>query len=888
MRVRTRRRVTLRAALLLGVLTVATIAATLVTAAVAADVSVRATLDRAQLAVGDTADLSVVVEGAQDVPAPALGDLNGLTVRYVGPSSQLSIVNGRASSSITHHFSITATKAGTFTIGPIEVEHEGKRYSAGTVTVRAVPGQPGRAAAPGGEPGSDQLRLVLTSPRIRAYLHERVPVTLTLTVGAVQVADVHYPTIPGDGFAIEPLRDPIQRREQTAQGMVQVVEFPTMLTPLRAGTLTIGPAALELSVPVRRGRDPFLDRFLGGDPFAGRRPITLQSEALQLEVLPLPEAGKPADFTGAVGRFALHVDAAPRQLTAGDPVTVTTTIHGDGNLEGIQPPAIAESDALKVYPVQTGGDATRTPAPNAAAGRARVVFEQVVIPQHAGTVTLPLPRFSYFDPADGAYHTATAPPIVLTVSASTQPAAQPPVGAPAAVKRAPTEQLGRDIVFIKDSPGDLVPVGARRHRSALFWSVQVLPLAVWALFVVYDRRRRRLSADPRLARFSAAGRSARRAIADAEATLRAGDRPAFYDRLTSTMRDYLSAKLDLPPGAVTADSVAARVRARGVSAEVADGLRDLFATCEQARFAPGGNADGDMRQMLERAESLVRALERERRAPIAAAAIVAIVALTGAALGAAALASGTLDITSDVTRRKSGPRAGGAQRHAEYDLLPCQRPVCGRALPRGGRRVRAHPGRWPRERAALFQPRQRPLQGGRRRPRRSRVRARTPAHPGRPGSAGQSPLRPQRDRGRRRVTGRPALVSARAARQLGYAAADREPSLRRYHAALDRPVPRTRARAHRHAGRTRPRPAVRGRRRIGGVPPGDRRPPELRRGHRGGRRDVRFEPSPTGTAHFDAKPGNVLRVLAIREQWAQVVRPDGKRGWIAAGSVAPL
>jgi tetratricopeptide (TPR) repeat protein len=51
---------------------------------------------------------------------------------------------------------------------------------------------------------------------------------------------------------------------------------------------------------------------------------------------------------------------------------------------------------------------------------------------------------------------------------------------------------------------------------------------------------------------------------------------------------------------------------------------------------------------------------------------------------------------------------------------------------------------------------------------------------------------------------------------------------------------------------------------------------------------VRFEPSATGTAHFDAKPGDVLRLLAEREGWAQVARGDGRRGWVERDALAGL
>src|SRR5262249_40120157 len=101
--------------------------------------------------------------------------------------------------------------------------------------------------------------------------------------------------------------------------------------------------------------------FFGGDPFGARRPITVQSEPLHLEVLPLPDAGKPADFSGAVGTFDLHVSASPRELKAGDPVTITTTVEGDGNLAAITPPLLPA--ARSTAPSARPRPPPRTPGP---------------------------------------------------------------------------------------------------------------------------------------------------------------------------------------------------------------------------------------------------------------------------------------------------------------------------------------------------------------------------------------------------------------------------------------------------------------------------------------------------------------------------------------------
>jgi uncharacterized protein YgiM (DUF1202 family) len=51
---------------------------------------------------------------------------------------------------------------------------------------------------------------------------------------------------------------------------------------------------------------------------------------------------------------------------------------------------------------------------------------------------------------------------------------------------------------------------------------------------------------------------------------------------------------------------------------------------------------------------------------------------------------------------------------------------------------------------------------------------------------------------------------------------------------------------------------------------------------------VRFEPSSGGTVYFQAKPGTMLRLLGMREGWAQVERDDGHRGWIERAAIDPV
>src|SRR5262249_14350429 len=136
------------------------------------------------------------------------------------------------------------------------------------------------------------------------------------------------------------------------------------------------------------------------------------------------------------------------------------------------------------------------------------------------------------------------------------------------------------------------------------------------------------------------------------------------DRVAHAVSEYLAAKLDLPPGAVTADAASARLREVGLVSGVADELREFLAACEVARFAPSAARDGGMRRTLRRAERISRAHERPRRLGRIATAAVALLML-GAGAGLAA------ETPQAIFFRANGLYAEGryAEAAGEYERL---------------------------------------------------------------------------------------------------------------------------------------------------------------------------------------------------------------------------
>ena len=51
---------------------------------------------------------------------------------------------------------------------------------------------------------------------------------------------------------------------------------------------------------------------------------------------------------------------------------------------------------------------------------------------------------------------------------------------------------------------------------------------------------------------------------------------------------------------------------------------------------------------------------------------------------------------------------------------------------------------------------------------------------------------------------------------------------------------------------------------------------------------MRFEPAVSGTVHFSVTQGTRVQVLDVREDWWQVARCDGRRGWIEKDALEEL
>lgn len=814
----------------------------------AAQIAASASVDRERLAPGESLRLTIRIEGAQNVPAPDLGEVSAFQVRYEGPATQISIVDGRVTANVSHNYRLIAREEGKVTLGPFRLALGGRVYETEAIQV-TVAGAP----SGGGEAHRTAHRtmpwLSVVPAKTVGWMGERIPLSIKLHVGNARIDDLQFPVIGGEGFTLDRLPQPTQETEIVEGRSQQVLRFTTALMPLRSGELTVGPARMGMSVLRSRGRGGF-DAFFP-DMFAVREPFEARGEPVHILVRPLPEEGKPIDFSGAVGQFDLAVEAAPLDVAAGDPITVRMRISGNGDLSTLDPPRLRLDDRFRVY------DPTAVKDDSAPGAR---VFEQVVIPREAAISELPAVRFSYFDPAAGAYRTTSRGPFPIVVRAP-EVTQRPQVLVSREDSIEPVEKLGRDIVYIKDTPGRLHPVGVAFYRSWWFALLQALPPLGFFFLLFSARRRERLASDPRLARFLQAGARARREL---ERLAKNGENGRFYDDLTSTIHAYLGARLNLPPGAVERDRVLSKLCSNGSGELTRREVGEFFDLVERVRYNPSSDARAERETALALAHAIVRKLERERRSAIRFLTGFVLAALLSAPNASPSQANGG----AGVDPHTAFYAANAAYKAGRYDeAISGYESVRGAGLESAALHFNLANARFKKgelgkavlgyERAARLRPRDPDIRANL-----SYARELVGDEPG--ASAGWSQL--ALPLAQRMTTGELAVLAS-FLWWCFWAVVALRLIARELHVALTRAALLGGAALlftfANFLGRL--EMAEWTERAVVTAP---------------GEAVVRFEPSARGTEHFTAPEGTTLEVTHVRDGWYQVRRGDGRRGWI--------
>src|SRR5699024_4599163 len=117
-----------------------------------------------------------------------------------------------------------------------------------------------------------------------------------------------------------------------------------VLYPQKDGEIAIEPLTINYTTEIPTKRRDFFGRQI-------YKPVDrkMSSGSRTIKVKPLPEAGKPADFSGAVGQFDYAISTSKEEIEAEESLDVNVKISGTGNLKLFQIPQLTAPQSFEVY-----------------------------------------------------------------------------------------------------------------------------------------------------------------------------------------------------------------------------------------------------------------------------------------------------------------------------------------------------------------------------------------------------------------------------------------------------------------------------------------------------------------------------------------------------------
>jgi hypothetical protein len=524
-----------------------------------------------------------------------------------GPIQQVSQswVNGKSSFNKTYSYILLPTREGKISIKQASIEIEGEIYKTTPVevTVTAAVQQP-RDPNDNSVTKEDAIHLEAEVSKSNPYINEPITVIYKLYVSYdVNVNqwrpldNPKYNNFWSQNIDIKNLV--VEDCTYKGERFRCVVLRKTVLYPQKEGKLEIEGLTLDidLQLPTRR-RDFF------GRPLMTNDSKRVATGSKFIQVKPLPENGKPEDFSGAVGSFDFQVTPSRNYLKHGESVELKMTVSGSGNLKLIDLPKPIVPSAFEMYdPVKKEEVNTSLKGMSG-----KIISNYTLIPQFKGNFVIKPISFSYFDLKSGSYKTLSSPPIEIEVldgpSASNSASAEGNSG----VQKQKVETNSQfKFIHLKTNLSDINRkpfLGSTSFYLALF-----IPLIFIPIVVFLKKKKEAIDGDLEGQKRKLNSKLAKKFLSEAKNQL--ANKDAFYVAMEKSLHNFLKFKLKIETSEFHKEKIQALLLERKAQPETVDLFIKLLENCEMARY--GLSSSVAISDDYEKAVQVITSLEKQLR-----------------------------------------------------------------------------------------------------------------------------------------------------------------------------------------------------------------------------------------------------------------------------------
>ena len=374
------------------------------------------------------------------------------------------------------------------------------------------------------------------------------------------------PTFPD--FLVEALPTLPAHTQQIQGKTFWVEEHVRRLYPQKTGQIVIKPATLMLPIP--RGRK------------------TLTTEPLKLDIQPLPEVGKPSNFSGAVGEYQISAQVDRSSVEAGSAFTLSIQLSGRGNMQTVTAPKLPPVAGVVVN------------GPNLIEGSTPTnrTYAYALIPARTGALRIPAIAYVYFDPSRAVYATTQTTPIPVSVRPNPNDAAATEIDAP--LWRVWLIPLAILIVVLVVAGFLWSRARSQKFRDKTVTSVPTTHPSD------NSRSSQRRGQQTETGPITAASQASEALIALAHNNT-ADEATAFANALAQILYEYLADTLGVTQRNI--ETVGEACIQSGIPEPIREALVDLLTKCDYHRFAPVPLTATERGMLIARADAVITDIE---------------------------------------------------------------------------------------------------------------------------------------------------------------------------------------------------------------------------------------------------------------------------------------
>ena len=561
---------------------------------ISAQVNFRANLSKSSLGINERVRIDFIIDKDGDNFTPP--EFENFRI-VAGPSQSIknSWINGKRSYSKTYTYFLSPIKKGNFKIGQASIQVGDEIYKTmalNLVVTSAVdkplnPNDPSYVA-------DKNIHLVAEVSKTNPYLNEPISIVYKLYVSpdtgvnnwreldAPRYADFWSKNINIKNLTVE---------NGTYKGELYryVILRKTVLYPQKIGELSIEPLVLDITVQTPSNRRDFFGQIINNTVNK-----TVSAGKIKVQVKPLPEMGRPNNFSGAVGKFDLFVTTSKKELLLSEAFQLDLEIKGNGNFNLFAFPSINLPQSLEVYEPERSEKLTT----NFKGIRGSIKDQYTIVPSSAGKYSIPRISFNYFDPNDSKYKTQTSIQNYINVKG-------------AITNNSRIENNAEDRASNKV---DLMQYGNLSFKtktkfkkinqqiffySKIFWVILLLPFTILFIILIIQRILNNKKNDKNWIRANIAKKLGKKYLSDAKKNI--DNKTKFYEALDKAMMNYLKSILLFDNSEYNAKKVRESLLNKSVSLKTINLLEDIFNNCQMARYTPFDTVDmdNDYRRALE-------------------------------------------------------------------------------------------------------------------------------------------------------------------------------------------------------------------------------------------------------------------------------------------------